>query len=167
MSKIQGSVKTVRIDHEGDNVILRFMMECAGSQKIPVEMRGQQILGVLDIGDEIMIDIRRIRDRYGVLRPQQVRNLSTDSVVRVKSPGFFSKMGRFISSLVVSITSGVLTAVLVNFAKPLLTAGRRVPMSRPRTHAAPEALAGNPLPLILGLVVAVIVFLLVFRRQRR
>jgi hypothetical protein len=167
MSNIKGSVKTVRIDHEGNTVILRFMMESGGHQKIPVEMRGQQILGVLEIGDEVMIDVARIRDRYGVMRPPQVRNLTTDSVVRVASPGFFSKTGRFLSSLAASITSGVLTAVLVSLVKPPLSTIKAVPRSSPGPPGTREALSGNPLPLILGLVVGVVVFWLVYRRQRR
>ena len=163
MSNIKGNVRTVRIDHEGNDVILRFMMESGGHQKIPVEMRGQQVLGVLEIGDEIVIDVARIRDRYGVMRPKQVTNLTTDSVVRVTSPGFFSKTGRFLSSLIVSVASTVLTTVLVSLVKSPLSTKRPMARSRP---GAREALSGDPLPLILGLVVGVIVFLLVFRRQR-
>ena len=167
MSKIKGRVKKVRIDHEGNTVILRFMMESPGRQKVPVEMRGQQILGVLEIGDEVMIDAGHIRDRYGVMRPQQVRNLTNESVVRVATPGFFKKIGRFFSSLVVSITSSVVTAVLVNMVQSSHNVKKAVRKSYPSAPGAPAALSGNPLPLIVGLIVGVVVFWLVYRRQRR
>ncbi len=85
MTKLTGTVQSVRTDQEGNSVVLRFIAQTENDDRIPVEMRGQQVLGILEIGDRIAIEGKQHRDKYGVMHLGQVENLTTKSTVRVKA----------------------------------------------------------------------------------
>ena len=84
MSQVEGTVRSLRSDHEGRNVVLRFVLESGQGDRLPVEMRGSRILGVLEVGDSVWFNLegRDLRDADGVASPRYAENLSTDSVVQ-------------------------------------------------------------------------------------
>ena len=118
MPKVTGIVQNVRIDQEGGSIVLRFTAQTDDDERIPVEMRGEKMLGVLEPGDQVAIVARKTRDKYGVMHPTRVENLTTKSIVRLKKPGIIKRFTSFVFSLAMSIGTGVLTSYVT---KALLT----------------------------------------------
>jgi hypothetical protein len=169
MPQIGGVAHNVRIEREGGEIVLRFVLEGGGQGRVPVEMRGRRVLGVLDDGDQVEFTIRgQVRDRGGVARPDRIDNLSTNSVVRVQRQGCLRQIGGLVVSLALSILSGLLSTVLLN-AILYNTAPALEPYSLPEDGV--ETIATQP-PLvpIVGVLVAALVFFLIFvvpRLRRR
>jgi len=71
----------------------RFDEEGRRLQPIAVEMRGRSLMGVLNDGDSV--DAGRVK--HGVLHPRRVRNLSTDSIVKVRRGSAAGALGTVFS----------------------------------------------------------------------
>ena len=82
---MEGVARRVRIDNEGAGCVLRFVVETDEGGLVPVEMRGREVLGVLDDGDRVRFD--RAPSAVGTARPRRVANLSTNAEVEVTVPG--------------------------------------------------------------------------------
>ena len=161
MAEIQGVAHNVRIEQEGRNVILRFVLE-AGADRIPVEMRGVRVLGVLDNGDQVTLTFRGgARGRDGVARPVRITNLSTHSVVRVARQGCLRTAFSFVFSVALSIVTGAFSTFLLDF----LLGGFQLEPVAYTLEEGPEAAAQEPI-LLIGVAVAIIVFFIVFVRPR-
>jgi hypothetical protein len=162
MPQIGGVARNVRIEREGGEIVLRFVLEGESEGRVPVEMRGRRVLGVLDDGDRVEFTIRgQVRDRDGVARPDRIENLSTDSVVRVQRQGCLRQIGGLVISLALSILSGWLSTILLD---ALLY--HNVPtvesFSLPPSESAPSFSAQPTLLPVAGVLVAVLVFFLIF-----
>ena len=178
MVQLQGTAQNVRTDQEQSRVVLRFVMVTDGEQA-PVEMRGAQLLGVLNSGDRVLIEGRR--DRDGVIRPQIVRNVSTNSIVQMRGPSPLSAFASFVLSAVFAVFTGALSTVLVGLVgmgaeggEVALGVVEMVPGEGGEVipYIAEEAVTGGSVAvqvaaIIVGLVVAAIVFYLVYIRPRR
>ena len=55
VENIQGIVSSLRLDEEKSAMVLRFVVD-AGEQQVPVEMRGQAVRGILELGHEVAIE---------------------------------------------------------------------------------------------------------------
>ncbi|MBZ0294842.1 MAG: hypothetical protein K8L99_19935 [Anaerolineae bacterium] len=167
MASVQGTVHNTRLEQEGSQVVLRFVLQSANNIRIPVEMRGRKVSGLLDAGDRVEVNVRgrRIRDRDGIARPQLVRNLTTESVVRTQRHRrivqlFRSTLG-FLFSSGVSIGSGVLVTLITDSL-----------MMRPRiatfARSAPPASSASSMllsvPVLLGIGVGIVLFFLIYLR---
>lgn len=115
MAQAEGVAQGVRVDQEGSFVVLRFVLQVAETERIPVEMRGKRVSGVLQEGDRIRLvsSDKSIRDSDGVARPKRVTNLSTSSTVSVPGGGMIGGMMSLVVSIGVSVLSGILSAVLI------------------------------------------------------
>jgi hypothetical protein len=153
VGKVQGTVGSVRVDEEKHATVLRFVV-ASGEEQIPVEMRGQEIKGVLEVGHEVAIEAPDGRDPDGVLRPKAVENLTTSSRV-VVSQTLMRRLGRFMLDLSVSIAAGVVSTVAATLVMPGGVEARGV-------SAVPRVVA-----VAIGLAVAVLVFYLIAIRRRR
>ncbi|HEC24190.1 MAG TPA: hypothetical protein ENI95_14875 [Chloroflexi bacterium] len=162
MARVSGVARSVRLEREGNEVVLRFVLEGDGGDRLPVEMRGRKVLGVLDDGDRVELSVgRNVRDRGGVARPRDIANLTTSSTVRVVRRSFIGGVFNFIASLAFSVFSGWLTTVLLN----ALT--YQEPEIVPYSFEEPaEAAGGDPILLLVGVAVAGVVFFLIFIRPR-
>ncbi len=160
MAEIQGVVQNPRIDQEGGAVVLRCVIQCESGERVPVEMRGRQIRGVLEAGDHVAVSARRLRDRQGIVRPKEVRNLTTNSTVLVYRPGILRRITAFFFSLGVSVATGALTSWLV----ASLSSQSRVPRRPPGSGGAENFVFPS---VLAGLVVGLVVFYLVYLRPRR
>ncbi len=162
MTQVEGTARSVRLEREGGEVVLRFVLELAGSdERIPVEMRGHRIKGVLTDSDRVRISANRLRDRDGVARPQIVQNLSTASVIRAEHRGCLRTVLSFIGSLAASVLAGWVSTILVGaltFQQPEIIAYSLEEPGAPIEEAA----SGAPWLLVVGFVVAAAVFLLLF-----
>ncbi|GAB4477894.1 MAG: hypothetical protein Kow00124_21590 [Anaerolineae bacterium] len=162
MIQVEGIARSVRLEREGGEAVLRFVLEPTGSaERIPVEMRGRRVKGVLTDGDRVNISAGRLRDRDGVARPRVVQNLSTTSVIRVESRGCLHTALSFIGSLVASVLAGWLSTLLVGMLtlqEPGIIAYSLEEPGAPIEEAA----SGAPWLLVVGFVVAAAVFLLLF-----
>ena len=79
LTEIQGAVHSVHVDQERGGVVLRFVIKFVSGEKVAVEMRGHEVLGLLEVHDQIVIRGRRLLDRDGVIRPSEVCNLTNGS----------------------------------------------------------------------------------------
>lgn len=152
MGKIQGTVGSVRVDEERHATVLRFVV-ASGEERIPVEMRGQEVQGVLEVGDEVAIEAPGGRDPDGVLRPKAVDNLTTSSRV-VVSQTLMRRLGRSMLNVGVSIAAGAVSTVVATLAMEGGVEARGV-------SVVPGVIA-----LAIGLAVAALVFYLIAIRRR-
>lgn len=171
MAEIEGVARNVRIEQEGNSVVLRFVLEGEG-ERVPVEMRGRKVQGVLNSGERVRLIVRGsvVRDRDGVAHPAQINNLDTHSTVRVQRRGCLGNAAGFVLSALLSIGTGALSESLVEW---VLRGGEEpelVAFSLEEGPAAPpEAIADEPLlliPVLIGVAVAVLIFYLLYLRPR-
>jgi hypothetical protein len=160
MPQLAGVARNVRIERESGEVVLRFVLESDGGGRVPVEIRGRRVLGVLDDGDQVSFSVRQVRDRGGVARPDRIENRSTDSVVRVQRRGCLRQVGGLVVSLVLSIVSGWLSTVLLD-ALLYQNAPTIESFSLPEDGGAAFSAQPTVLPVV-GVLVAVLVFFLIF-----
>jgi hypothetical protein len=161
MPQIGGVARNVRTEREGSEIVLRFVLESDGQERLPVEMRGRRVLGVLDDGDQVNFDVRgQVRDRSGVARPDRIDNLSTNSVVRVQRQGCLRQVGGLLVSLALSIFSGWLSTILLD---AILYQNAPTIESFSLPEGGAEVISSQPSVLpIVGVLVAVLVFFLIF-----
>ena len=171
MAETQGTVHNARIEQEGANVVLRFVLQSEAGERIPVEMRGRKVSGVLEDGDRVSLSVRgqAVRGRDGVARPAQISNLTTHSVVRVPRRGCLASLANLLFSLVLSVATGALSTMVVEFIVSGAAYGE--PEVVPYYYEeGPQAVAEEPLlaiSLVVGVGVAALIFFLVYVRPRR
>lgn len=115
MVPIEGTARRVRIQDEGVDTVLRFVLESDQTpNSIPVEMRGQQILGILNEDDRVSLSVEgSVRDQDGVARPQQIQNLTVQSRVRVSRSRWPSRVVTSpLASAIISAIVGSITTVI-------------------------------------------------------
>ena len=112
MGNLSGTIKSIRVDQEARFSVLRIVME-SGGNRIPVEMRGNIITGVIEQGDNVVIKRYKKRQKDGVIRPKSIINITTNSVVSVKRKNVFMRMMSFIFGTGVSIATAVVSAAVV------------------------------------------------------
>jgi hypothetical protein len=144
MAQVEGVVESMRVDQEGGSVVLRFVLQTDGEARIPVEMRGQKVSGVLRDGDRVRLSVegKSVRGSDGVARPAKLTNLSTNSVVSVPGGGMVGGMVSLVVSVVVSALSGILSAVLI----ALITGSTLSSSAAPEGSAVPTVGAGGTAP---------------------
>lgn len=171
MAEVEGVVEGRRTDQEGSSVVLRFVLACDDGNRIPVEMRGVKILGILDDGDHVQLAVRgrMVRGREGVARPKRISNLSTQSQVHVARRGIVGRAFNLVFALGVSVVSGVIP-VAVGLAFKELYDGASNGDRAPPPFGSPEpGPAGIPfvlISLVVGVAVALVVFFLIYWRRR-
>jgi hypothetical protein len=80
--EVKGTAERVRRDQESGKTVLRFVLAKPDGSRVAVEMRGEEIRGVLDEGDPVVFDAGpRDVTIDGVQRPLRLRNESTGSFV--------------------------------------------------------------------------------------
>jgi hypothetical protein len=87
---LEGKVGKLRFEREGSNrVVMRFVLHGDGGETRPVEMRGEELRGVIDEGDRIAVADQPgiLGTRDATLRPAQIRNLTTSGIVEMWKPG--------------------------------------------------------------------------------
>jgi hypothetical protein len=163
MAELQGVVQNARIDQEGGGVVLRCVVLCENGERVPLEMRGRQIRGVLETGDHVALSGKRLRDRRGIVRPREIRNLTTNSTAFAYSPGIMRRITDFSFSLGVSVATGALTSWIVSV---LLPQKHAIPHKQgyPGSGGASQFLLPS---VLVGLVVGFFVFYLIYLRPKR
>lgn len=165
MSQVEGTVRSLRSDQEGQDVVLRFVLEVGEGDRLPVEMRGHQIRGVLEVGDKVRFDLegQGLRDADGVARPGRVDNLSTNSVVRAPGSSQLRQLLELGTGFLASVFAGIVGSSLRS--TPPVAALQALPGSEP---------AGGSggidqtvwISVLVGLAVMVVVFYLIYLRPR-
>jgi hypothetical protein len=97
---IEGVVEELRVDHERRGLVVRFLVrangdgERAGGDALtPVEMRGEQLLGVLVDGHRVSL-AAAARGSDGTARPVEIWNLTTNAAVGVSRPRLTRRLVR-------------------------------------------------------------------------
>ena len=110
--RVEGTATAVRVDVEGSRSVLRFVLRVDDDRIVPVEMRGDEVRGVLTEGDRVAIDGFRPGE---TLRPTSIDDLTTASPVEVWAP---TGIGRLLAhgelrtaALSAVVTSGIGLAV--------------------------------------------------------
>jgi hypothetical protein len=130
---------------------------------VPVEMRGREVLGVLDDGDRVAVDRA---SPTGTARPRRVENLTTNAAVEVSVPRRLDRWSGAVGlrdvrtaliSALVTATVGALTNAFESKSTPSATPapGKQ---SHP-SHAVWWVVAG-------AIAIAVIGLALLLRRRR-
>jgi hypothetical protein len=168
MAEIEGTVRSLRSDLEGRDVVLRFVLESSQGVRLPVEMRGNRIWGVLEAGDSVRFNMegRDLRDVDGVARPKRVENLSTDSVVQVPGSSQVKKVLELGTGFAASVLAGIVSTSLLAslWPSPPVVGLQALPRS--------EAPGGGFLDqaiwvsVLVGLAVMAVVFYLIYLRPR-
>ena len=159
---MQGVAMQTSTQREGQSVVLRFLIETADGTRIPVEMRGREIRGMVSSGDRIEIDGRRITDRDGVARPTRIRNVTTRSLVRIRQ----SRGKRTLGS-VARFTSSVAAGVLAWALTSLVLVQEQIAGDAPVAPDDPETDLSIFLPVAIGVLVGLIIYVLLRRAGRR
>jgi hypothetical protein len=92
--------------------VLRFVVELSDGRRYPVEMRGDEIRGLVANGHRVAVDLSAL-DR-GTVRPPRVRNLTTAADVETWSPPPWRRGAR--AATRGQVVSGILTAGVVTGA---------------------------------------------------
>ncbi len=88
--RVEGIASRVRTDAEGSGCVLRFVVETEEGRRVPVEMRGREVLGVLDEGDRVRFAGGPTES--GTARPRSIENLTTAATVEVPASGRFDRI---------------------------------------------------------------------------
>ena len=168
MSQVEGTVRSLRSDPEGRDVVLRFVLESENSDRLPVEMRGHRIRGVLEVDDRVRFSVegRDLRDADGVARPRCMENLSTDSVVQAPGSSQLKKMLELVTGFVASVLAGVVSSSLLTSLRssPQVPALQALPRTEPPRGTGIDQAVW--ISVLVGLAVMVLVFYLIYLRPR-
>jgi hypothetical protein len=161
VTQVQGVVQHVRLDHEGSDLVLRFVLQVDQGKAIPVEMRGERLTGVLNDGDQVRVDTEAadVREPDGVARPDRVSNLSTSSVVELARLSRVNKAVGTATGLVRSVVIALTTGFLVTLLGQLLAARDIVPSIGQGGSEIPNTLL---ISLVLGALAGLIVFVVIY-----
>jgi hypothetical protein len=162
---VEGVVERLRDESEGEHRrVVRFVLRTADGRLHAVEMRGEQLDGVLNDGDSVSVgDATRAAD--GTLRPRTVRNASTGSLVAMSTRPFHRRLlGLGLSDIWKATVSAVVGAAVglaftVFESQPSQGA---IPGEPTADDAWPELIV----PILLLLVVLALAALRRWRRGR-
>jgi hypothetical protein len=91
---VAGTVARLREDSDGERRrVVRFVLSDADGALLAVEMRGEELRGVLNDGDSVAVS-RASRALDGVFRPSELWNRTTDSRVEMWSPSLRRRVVR-------------------------------------------------------------------------
>lgn len=193
---MHGTASFVRREQEGSRYVLRFVLARSDGTRAAVEMRGDEIQGVLNDGDFVFLEAMRAIATDGVHRPDRLRNESTGSAVVAWQR---SRLQRAFKPVATTLTSAVISTGVTLFMTAQLSGDdsreppRHVsdePAPPPDNNygitTGPSSLDERPIPapaasddpmndidqvVLLGgsllLLVALLVFLLRIRRGAR
>jgi hypothetical protein len=168
MPHTEGTVRSLRSDHEGRDVVLRFVLVSGEDDRLPVEMRGHRVRGVLEVGDRVRFSVegRDLRDDDGVARPELVENLSTDSVVQAPGSSPLKKLLELVTGFVASVLAGIVSSSLLSSLRPSppVTALQAMPRTEPAGGGGIDQAV--LLSILVALLVTVVVFYLIYLRPR-
>jgi hypothetical protein len=117
----EGTVARLRLDQEGaTNIVMRFVLNQDDGESRPVEMRGEQLRGVINAGDRVAVSEERSvgEAQDATLRPSSIRNLSTSGVVEMWRPRRSARVIRAIglgevrSSAISAAVGGVIAVAI-------------------------------------------------------
>jgi hypothetical protein len=96
---IEGVVEELHVDHERRGLVVRFLVRENGdaehpvSPLTPVEMRGEELLGVLVDGHHVSLTAAA-RGSDGTARPVEIWNLTTNAAVGMSRPRLARRLVR-------------------------------------------------------------------------
>jgi hypothetical protein len=182
---MKGTVENLRNEQEGNERVLRFVMRAEG-RAIPVEMRGEKLLGVLNEGDCVVVNppSTSVRDQDETLRPRMIQNVTTSGTVELWRPGSRDRVIRAVgiveirNVLIAAIVSSLVTLAVARLAARVVTEDRPPSELRPQggvtdfdlDFSRPITLLINFLILIGATLLAAGVLYLLFKdglRRRR
>jgi hypothetical protein len=124
---MKGIARRVRLAAEGQKTVLRFRLETAEGRNVSVELRGREIRGDLDDGDTVELSVAVAIQGHAVVRPSEVMNLTTDSVVQAWNPPLLHQAGTLVAKEALSAVVGAGATLTVG---GLLRVGREEPNPR-------------------------------------
>jgi hypothetical protein len=160
MDPIEGTASHVQIRNEDAGAVLQFVFQSDQAQdSFVVEMRGQQIRGMVNDGDRISLGEGSVRGQDGIAHPDHVENLTIHSTVTVVRREWPSKL------LSGPWTAGIISAVMGAIAGSITTKFFNAGASQNFTFA-PGNTGGSDF-WVIGALVGLAVASLVYRPLRR
>lgn len=171
MARLTGTVHNIWTDSEGSHVVLRLVVDARGGERYSVEMRGRQQRGVVQTGDAVELRTKgRLRGRDGVIRPYEIVNLTTDSRLRMQSPGCVVRLARGVVNLAWALASGVLTAYITALLTVEESGPEIIPFMQSEDGGTSTTSTSEPdlmIPILVGVAVMLLVFFVLNIRSRR
>jgi hypothetical protein len=161
---VEGVARRVRIDNEGAGCVLRFVVETDEGGLVPVEMRGREVLGVLDDGDRVRFD--RAPSAAGTARPRRVANLSTNAEVEVPVPGRLDRWSGVVGlrDVRTALISALVTATVGAFTNAFESG--EPTSAQPNSGKRPEPSHALWWVLAAAIVIALVCLTLLWGRRR-
>jgi len=120
---VEGVVERLRDEVEGEHRrVVRFVVRTGNGRLHAVEMRGEQLDGVLNDGDSVAVG-EASRTADGTLRPRTVRNASTGSLVAMSTRPFHRQLLSVGLSDIWKATASALAGAAVGLAFTALKSG--------------------------------------------
>jgi LPXTG-motif cell wall-anchored protein len=160
----EGVVRGLSATDENGRRVLRFVLECDG-RSLPVEMRGEELRGVLSEGDRVQLADAPMRS--GTVLAAYLINLSTNARVEMWRPSKQVRLVRLgaalgktiVSTVVTTLVGVVIGAIFVKgFGAP--GAGGRVGQGQTGTHTR------QVVAVIVGVCVLALLAVFIWRRRR-
>jgi hypothetical protein len=168
---VEGSIQRLRDDVEGERRrVVRFVLGRADGSVVAVEMRGEQLRGVVNEGDAVAVSQASVT-LDGVFRPSELWNQTTSSRVEMWSPSRTRRVVRAIGFA--DIWKAAVAAGVGAVAGLVSTLARDEPGGTVNPGPGPpqrEPEAGYPPPVLVIVAIALaatVVIVLASRRSSR
>jgi hypothetical protein len=143
---VQGVVESLEKGTERGLVTWRFMVRLAEGSAVVVELRGEEVHGVLRDGDEVRLDDEASR-RADVLTPRLVENKTVGVDITVHREPPVRRMGAYLGKTVATTVVSSLAAAAVTVA---LTSSSGDEAPAPAAPGEPLPIAPSDEPLGVG-----------------
>lgn len=107
---VEGIVSKIRTSSEGGKTVLRFRLEVMDGHLIPIEVRGDEIRGDVDVGDKVAVLVESKDKSAEGIKSKHILDLTTGYEVKVYERSIVRRIVVFIGS---NFIVGLLAALAV------------------------------------------------------
>jgi len=163
MAAVDGIATRVQRVSEGGAAVLRFLVTAEDGSSAAVEMRGDEIRGLLGDADLVRFTAPARPPADGIHRPLAVENLTTGSLITAWRPSRLQRAGK---PLLTMLLSAVVSSLVTLIFAALTQTGGGAPSVEPGPG---ERDTGGGAAAVVSVVVAVlgVIWFLTFGRRRR
>jgi hypothetical protein len=167
---LDGTVERLASTEEADQRVLRFLLH-TDSGFVPVEMRGDELRGVVSDGDHVQFAGSRASD--GTAHPRTLTNLTTGAQVELWTAPRGLRVARFVGTSAVTAGLGAVVSGLIGVAIGAVfssrSSGSQSPPPGPPPSDGSSGWSGTSIGLLCFLIglLLIVAYLIRARRRRR
>jgi hypothetical protein len=132
----EGTVRRLALADEGRSRVLRFVLETDSGELLAVEMRGDELRGVLGEGDRVRLP-GAAAGADGTSRPRSLANLTTGARVEMRRTHRALRSARALGAQVVAAAVGAIVSASIALGFSLFSAAEDPGSSRPGVNPLP------------------------------